>query len=104
MIALVEKNIESIRELCKKHFVRRFDLVGSAVNRRNFRDDSDVDFLYSFKKSEIPEANYADNYFELLFALESLLNRRVDLVAEEKIRNPFFLKSINDNRIPLYEA
>ena len=104
MISLIEKNIDNIRELCKKYFVRRFDLVGSAMSPEDSVEEHDMEFLYRFKKDEIAEANYADNYFELLFALRDLLQYKLNLIPEERITNPFLLKRVNENRIPIYEG
>jgi predicted nucleotidyltransferase len=104
MIPLIQNNIQAIRELCKKHHVKTFYLVGSAAKENSFHDDSDVDFLYRFKNEEIEEFDHADNYFDLLFALQDLLNRKVDLVAEVKMKNPYFIKSINQSKRIIYEA
>ncbi|SEM22232.1 hypothetical protein SAMN05216436_102277 [bacterium A37T11] len=40
-----------------------------------------------------------DNYFKLLYALQDLLQKNVDLVAEETVTNPFLLESINRQKI-----
>jgi predicted nucleotidyltransferase len=82
--------------------VRRLELFGSAT-RDDFDDTtSDLDFLVEFE--EMPPAEYADAYFGLLAALESLLRRRIDLVVLSAIRNPYFLESINRSRTVLYAA
>ena len=104
MIPLIENNINAIRELCKKYHVKTFYLVGSAAKDGLFKDNSDVDFLYRFKGEEIDEFDYPDNFFDLLFALQDLLNRKVDLVAEEKMKNPYFIKSIDQSKQVIYEA
>ena len=61
-------------------------------------------FSTGFNKDEIVEMDYADNYFDLLFSLQELLNRKVDLVAEEKLRNPYFIDSINRSKELVYES
>lgn len=104
MVALIENNIQAIRELCKKHHVKSFYLVGSATKENRFTDESDVDFLYRFRKEDIKETDYADNYFDLLFELQDMLNRKVDLVAEEKMKNPYFIESINESKQMIYES
>lgn len=104
MIALIKENLLKIQDACKKHHVRSLYLIGSATKSENFNDNSDIDFLYRFRKEDIPEMEYADNYFDLLFTLQDLFGRKVDLVAEEKMRNPYFIDSINRNKQLLYEA
>ncbi len=52
----------------------------------------------------MPPIEHADCYFGLLFDLERLFGRSVDLVEWEPITNPYFLDSITQTRLPLYEA
>ena len=52
--------------------------------------------LAGFKKIEL--LKYADNYFDLKFSLENLLNRPVDLLEEQSLKNPFFLDAINESK------
>jgi predicted nucleotidyltransferase len=62
------------------------------------RDDSDIDFLIKFNPSMDYE-EYGNNYFKLMYSLQDLFNREVDLVAEETITNPYLLQSINSNKL-----
>ncbi len=103
MAPLITENIEQIISACKRHKVKYLYIFGSAARGSDFKEDSDVDFLYNFKKEEIPFLDYADNYFDFLFALEDLLGRKIDLVPDEKIRNPFLLKHINADKIKIYD-
>ncbi len=43
-------------------------------------------------------------YFGMLFALENLFARHIDLVDTTAIRNPYFLQSIARDRVLLYAA
>jgi uncharacterized protein len=104
MIALIKNNLETIRGLCKKHHVKSLYLIGSATSENGFNNDSDIDFLYRFRKEDIEEMEYADNFFDLLFELQDIVGRKVDLVAEEKMRNPYFIESINESKQMLYES
>ena len=104
MVSLIENNMKAIQDVCKKHHVRSLYVVGSATNEKRFLPESDVDFLYRFRKEDIEEMEYADNFFDLLFALQDLLNRKVDLVAEEKMWNPYFIESINKSKQLVYES
>lgn len=104
MVALVKDNMKAIQDVCKKHHVKSLYLIGSAVKEDSFNAKSDVDFLYRFRKEDIGEMDYADNYFDMLFTLEDLLERKVDLVAEERLRNPYFIESINADKIKIYES
>jgi hypothetical protein len=45
---------------------------------------------------------YADNYFDLKFALEDALKRSIDLLEDKAIKNPYFRNSINLQRQLIY--
>jgi predicted nucleotidyltransferase len=81
--------------------VKTLELFGS-VARNDFNKKSDVDFLYEFDKEKITEMQYADNYFDFFFSLEKILNRKVDLMPKDKLKNPYLIKSINRDRIKIY--
>ncbi len=103
MIAIIEQNLEMLKRLCRQFRVRRLELIGSALTREDFDlKESDIDFLVEFQP--LKEGEYADIYFGLLEALESLFHRHVDLVMVRAIKNPYFLESINKSRKVLYAA
>ena len=96
--------MKAIQDACKKYHVKSLYLVGSATDTGRFTDESDVDFLYRFRKEDIEEMEYDDNYFDLMFYLQDLLNRKVDLVAAEKMKNPYFIESINKSKQIIYKS
>ena len=96
---LVESNLEKIRSLCQLHKVKKLFVFGSAV-KNTFTQESDVDLVVDFEGVDL--VDYADNYFNLKFALESLLNRRVDLLEANGIRNPFLKKQIDSEKQLIY--
>lgn len=98
-MTLIEKNIEQIRQLCLKHKVDKLFVFGSILTN-NFSQKSDVDFVVDFNNVGIPE--YADNYFDLKFALEEIFKRDVDLLEDKAIRNPYLRKSIDSSKILVY--
>jgi predicted nucleotidyltransferase len=96
---LIERNIEMIKRLCKKHKVRELFVFGSILSN-NFNENSDVDFVVDFEKVDLND--YADNYFDLKSALEKLLKRPVDLLENQAIRNPFLKQSIDSTKKLVY--
>jgi predicted nucleotidyltransferase len=97
---VIERNINQIVSLCKKHKVRMLYIFGSVLTDR-FTDDSDVDFLVEFEKVDIQD--YFDNYMDFKEKLEALLNRQVDLVENQAIRNPIFRMVIDRDKRLVYE-
>ena len=102
MIPEIEERADELKRLCLVYGVQRLDLFGSASTGRNEPGKSDLDFLVEFQPAAL--SAYADAYFGLLEALERLFGRRVDLVVESAIRNPYFLQSVKQTRTPVYEA
>jgi len=103
MIPELSEKMAEIRELCHRFGVSRLELFGSAAAGGFRVEDSDVDLLVEFQ-SPIPGTGYADRYFELLESLEQLLGRRVDLVVDSAIRNPYFREAVDRTRALLYAA
>ena len=97
----IEAALEPITQLAKAHHVTRLEVFGSAVTQ-HLREDSDVDLLVVFEPLSISE--HGQHYFGLKHDLEDLLGRPVDLLELEAIANPYFLKSIEPERVLLYAA
>lgn len=95
----VHRNIQYIKNLCIRHGVDKLYLFGSIL-RDDFNKESDIDFIVRFKNIEL--FRYADNYFDFKFSLEDLLKRRVDLLEEHSIKNPYFLESLNETKRLIY--
>ena len=102
MIALVAEKREQIVELCRRYQARRLELFGSSSGENFDERESDVDFLVEFEPT-LPR-EHASCYFNLLFSLQDLLARSVDLVELSAVSNPFFLSSISRSRVLLYAA
>ncbi len=94
-----QRDVNSMKRLCKDHEVDRLYLFGSFLTDK-FKSDSDVDMVVDFK--DISTERYADNYFKLKYALEEILGRKVDLLEEKAIKNPFLKKEINANKKLFY--
>ena len=95
----VEKNISTIQVLCQHHGVDKLYLFGSILGN-SFTESSDIDFIVRFKNIEL--LKYADNYFDFKFSLEDLLKRRVDLLEEQAIKNPYFIDALDESKILIY--
>lgn len=93
-------HILQIRKLCEKYKVERLYAFGSVLTDR-FSENSDVDFLYTFK-SDVPLLEIVDHYFNFQNDLEKTLCRMVDLVSEKDLKNPYFIKEVNANKQLIY--
>lgn len=101
MLSLIENNKLELQCLCEQHDIQTMYVFGSATTA-DFNELSDIDILISFK--EISFDKYTDNYFELHEKLESLFKKRVDLLTERSLINPYFIKSVEQTKQLLYAA
>ena len=101
MQKILVDNMAHLRALCIEYNVKSLHAFGS-VCTENFNENSDIDFLISFKPMDY--GDYADAYFELVDKLELVLERPVDLVTDKSLGNPYFIESINHTKTPIYEA
>jgi predicted nucleotidyltransferase len=99
--AIINNNINEIISLLNLYKVKRAYAFGSVCTDK-FNDESDIDLLIAFNDGLNP-LEYGDNYFLLVDALEKLFMRHVDLVTEPTLRNPYFIKSVNLTKTPIYE-
>jgi predicted nucleotidyltransferase len=102
MNRIVTDKILQLETLCKKYRVTTMYLFGSAATG-SFSENSDIDFLISFR-NDISLEEYADNYFDLMFELEELFGRKVDLVTEKTLSNPYFIRSVEQTKQLIYAA
>jgi uncharacterized protein len=100
MIALVADKKDEIAALCRRFGIRKLDVFGSAVTGSFDPEKSDIDFVVDLGGYE---PGVAMRFLDFAEALESLLGRDVDLVTEDSIRNPYFRRSVERSREPLYE-
>jgi predicted nucleotidyltransferase len=98
-MTLIDKHTSDIQALCAKYKVNRLYAFGSAVTSQ-FGGNSDIDFIVDFQPQEIND--YADNYFNLKFALEDTFKRQIDLLEEKAIKNPYFKQAIENHRLLIY--
>jgi hypothetical protein len=94
------ENIDVINELCNRHKVRRLYLFGSILSD-TFNQSSDIDMLIEFEDIELLQ--YFDNYMDFKESLENLLQREIDLVENQAVRNPVFRKILDREKKLIYE-
>lgn len=94
---LIEMNLDKIIALCKKYKVAKLWVFGSILTPR-FNDNSDIDFLVDFDENNIELLDYADNYFNFIHEIESVMGRKVDMVVNKSIKNRFFRTEVDETR------
>ncbi len=100
--SIIDEQLETVRQLCRKYRVGRLELFGSAARNVVGESPNDLDFLVEFKPL-IP-ADRADAYFGLLADLQDLFRCEIDLVETEAVSNPYFKQAVDADRTVLYAA
>ena len=95
----IEIHTAAITKLCKTHNVKSLYVFGSVLTEK-FNTESDIDLIVEFQLIDV--LDYADNYYDLKFSLETILKREIDLLEEKAIKNPYFRKTINQNKQLIY--
>ncbi|OYU85749.1 MAG: nucleotidyltransferase [Flavobacterium sp. BFFFF2] len=88
-------------ELFKKHKVKNAYLFGSALTD-SFNENSDVDLLINFLDYSNP-LEIGQSIWDLEDAMEQLFNRKVDLLTERSLKNPYFIAELNNTKKLIYE-
>ncbi len=101
MIALISDNLEAIATLCREYRIIKLDLFGSASSGAFDPETSDVDLIADLGEYERGVSN---RFFRFADALEALFGRKVDLLTESMIRNPYFRQAVEEQRVNLYET
>ena len=86
-----------IEHICQELALQRLDLIGSAA-RDDFSAESDIDVLVTFAGDE----HLFERYFSLQARLEAIFKRKVDIIEERAMRNPFFKKAVEKDRVQVY--
>jgi uncharacterized protein len=102
MNRIITDKLNELIKLCDTYNVKNLYAFGSVCST-NFNDTSDVDFLVIFDE-KISITEYTENYFELHYKLEKLFERKIDLMTDNSLSNPFFIKSIEQSKQLIYAA
>jgi predicted nucleotidyltransferase len=101
MNALIENQLQKIRDLCYEHQVETLHVFGSVLSE-DFSVESDIDILIQFQ--EMSHEQYAEYYFSLHEKLEQLFGRKVDLLTQRSLSNPYFIAKVERTKKLLYAA
>jgi len=96
----LNEKLPEITKMFKEHHVKSAYAFGSVVTDK-FNDDSDVDFIINMDESLEP-ANRGELMWNVWDKLEEILKRKVDLVSENSLQNPYFIEELNEKKVFLY--
>jgi hypothetical protein len=99
MNKIILNNIDKIKTICTRSNVKYLYVFGSVCTEK-FNELSDIDLLVSFKPMD--HGDYADSYFYLAEIFEKIFKRRVDLLTDKSLENPYFIDSVNKTKVLIY--
>ena len=100
-IPILKDNIQSLVEICKRHHVSKLFVFGSAISGKFDATHSDIDLVVELLP--MPPEEKGEHLLELWDELEVLLQRKVDLLTDQPIKNPFLRKDIEQSKRLIYD-
>lgn len=97
----IKKKIPDFEALCRSHKVKYIYAFGSAVSDKFNTISSDIDLLVEIDDPDPLERG--ENLLTLWDTFETLFQRKVDLLTESSIKNPFLKKSIDASKVLIYD-
>jgi predicted nucleotidyltransferase len=91
---------QKIEEFCLKWEISEMALFGSVLSD-DFRSDSDIDVLVSFKDGD---GLGLFDFVDMIDELKAIFGRKVDLVEKDSLRNPFRRQAILTGNEVIYAA
>ena len=84
-------------ELYTNYSVKEIGVFGSFVDN-TFTEESDIDILVELEKP------IGWKFFSLEIYLEKIFNRKIDLLTDKSLSNPYFIKGMEQTKQLIYAA
>lgn len=99
---LLKNKEEEFDKLCKEHSVKTMFAFGSSVTGKFDIEKSDIDLLVVIDESDPLEMG--EKIISLWDKLELFFKRKVDLLTNTNIRNPYLKQSVDESKVLIYET
>ncbi|MEI8205207.1 MAG: nucleotidyltransferase domain-containing protein [Bacteroidota bacterium] len=96
------KNFSDFNILCQTHKVKYLYAFGSSVTDKFDDVKSDIDLIVEIDDSDPIERG--EKLMSLWDTFEVFFHRKVDLLTDTSIRNPYLRKSIDATKILIYDG
>jgi uncharacterized protein len=102
LTTLIKERYNDFIDLCRSHKVDKIYAFGSSIAKHFDPQTSDIDLVV---KIDIDDpADRGDALLSLWDKLEVLFERKVDLLTEDSIRNPYLKSNINRTKKLIYDG
>lgn len=99
---IIKNNISKLNEICKSFDVKRLYVFGSLSTTRFDENKSDIDLIVEL--DEMDPVEKGEKLIILWDKFEELFGRKVDLLSNTQVRNPYLQKGIDATKQLIYEA
>lgn len=96
------KHVTDFTTLCQIHKVRYLYAFGSSTTDKFNSESSDIDLLVEIDDPDPIERG--EKLLSLWDTFETFFHRKVDLLTDSSIRNPYLRKSIDSTKILIYDG
>ena len=96
------KQVSDFTTLCQNHKVRYLYAFGSAITDKFDSNSSDIDLLVEIDDTDPIERG--EKLISLWDTFEIFFKRKVDLLTDSSIHNPYLRKSIDATKILIYDG
>ncbi|MDI9337262.1 MAG: nucleotidyltransferase domain-containing protein [Alphaproteobacteria bacterium] len=96
----LKEKLPQIKKILKKYNISRAYAFGSVCTNR-FNEKSDIDLLIHFQDNLNPLFK-GQAIWDLEDELAFILNCNIDLITENQLKNPFFIKELNQTKKLIY--
>jgi uncharacterized protein len=93
---------KEFQTLCKAHRVKYLYAFGSSVTMRFDKENSDIDLLVDIDTPDPVERG--ETLISLWDTFEIFFKRKVDLLTESSIHNPYLRRSIDATKVLIYDG
>lgn len=101
LTTLIEDRYADFVDLCRAHQVDKIYAFGSSVTNHFNPETSDIDVVVKVDIADPAERGEA--LLSLWDNLELFFNRKVDMLTDESIRNPYLKSSIDRTKKLIYD-
>lgn len=95
------KRLADFRSMCQLHEVKYLYAFGSSVNEKFDVSSSDIDLQVDIDEPDPVERG--EKLISLWDSFELFFHRKVDLLTDASIRNPYLRKNIDSTKILIYD-
>ncbi len=98
----IAQHIDDFKTLCKTHNVKHLYAFGSSVTDSFDPHSSDIDLLVEL--DTLDPLDKGEKLISLWDKFENFFHRKVDLLTDSSIRNPYLKKNIDSTKVLIYDG